>query len=88
MVLDLRLAGVNIERYKGGSSVPMHAKFLLLEDKGMKTSWLGSYNWNTASRNKNNEVLLRSYDPALFDVLSDRFDFIESEIDRMAVYAN
>ena len=88
VVLDLRLAGVNIERYKGGSSFPMHAKFLLLEDQGMKSSWLGSYNWNTASRNKNNDVLLRSYDPALFDALSDRFDFIESEIDRMAVNAN
>ena len=84
VTLELRLAGVNIQRYKHGKTYPMHAKFLLLEDKGIKTSWLGSYNWNKSSQNKNAEILLQSQDPTLFNALSVRFDTITSEIDGWA----
>lgn len=81
VTLDLRFAGVNIQRYKRGETYPMHAKFLLLEDKGVKTSWLGSYNWNKSSQNKNAEILFQGKDAALFDALSARFGIIASEID-------
>ena len=81
VTLNLRFAGVNIQRYKRGENYPMHAKFLLLEDKGVKTSWLGSFNWNKSSQNKNAEILLQSNDAALFDALSARFGIIASEID-------
>ena len=81
VTLNLRFAGVNIQRYKRGETYPMHAKFLLLEDKGVKTSWLGSFNWNKSSQNKNAEILLQSNDAALFDALSARFGIIASEID-------
>ena len=81
VTLNLRFAGVNIQRYKRGETYPMHAKFLLLEDKGVKTSWLGSINWNKSSQNKNAEILLQSNDAALFDALSARFGIIASEID-------
>ena len=54
----------------------MHAKFLLVEQAGTCTAWLGSLNFNRKSRRKNAEVLIRTTDAGVVEALACRFDDI------------
>ncbi|MEL7029451.1 MAG: phospholipase D-like domain-containing protein [Pseudomonadota bacterium] len=76
VVRGLREAGVHIARYRDPAGLPMHAKFLLIEEGERATSWLGSYNHNFKSSWLNHEVLFRSADRRLFAALKTRLDEI------------
>ena len=76
----LRQAGVDIRRYRDPEDLPMHAKFVLIERGGERVSFFGSFNFNRSSRFLNDELLVRSTDPRLFDTLRDRFDLLDAEV--------
>lgn len=68
----LATAGVSIHRYHA-EGLPMHAKFFVVAQGGHSESWFGSLNYNRNSRWLNDEVLVRSGDPALAKLLVARF---------------
>jgi phosphatidylserine/phosphatidylglycerophosphate/cardiolipin synthase-like enzyme len=68
----LAAAGVSIHRYRV-AGLPMHAKFFVAAQDGRSESWFGSLNYNRNSRWLNDEVLVRSGDPALATALVSRF---------------
>ena len=78
LVDRLQGAGASITRVRDPDGLPMHAKFLLVRDCGLRFAWLGSYNFNNRSRRRNSEVLLRTGDGALIDALEQRFAAIEA----------
>ena len=79
MVDALFKSGVSVSRYVHTAGLPMHAKFILTETAGGKTTWLGSYNHNPKSAWLNHEVLMRSEDPLLHDALERRFETIAAQ---------
>lgn len=89
LVERLRQAGADIARYARDDRLPMHAKFLLVRRGAEKTAFLGSLNYNRNSLWLNDEILLVSRDPRLFDALAARFEEMVGEAgapaDRSAV---
>jgi phosphatidylserine/phosphatidylglycerophosphate/cardiolipin synthase-like enzyme len=79
VLAKLAKAGVTVRRYVHPARLPMHAKFFLIEKGGTRIAYFGSFNFNRASRAANDELLVRSTDPALFKTLLDRFHQIERE---------
>lgn len=71
-------AGAAVRRVAHPNDLPMHAKFLLIEGGGRRTSWVGSYNFNDKSRFDNVELLVGSGDAHLFDALAGRFTQIKT----------
>ena len=76
VVKDLDRAGVNVVRYCDADSLPMHAKFVLIDDGGQRSAWFGSFNYNVTSRYLNQEVLARSTNPQVIDDLEARFQML------------
>lgn len=74
VISQLRAAGIAVHRFVHAEALPMHAKFLLVDD----TAWFGSFNFNPRSRWLNREILLSSRDPAVFAALEERFEQIAS----------
>jgi len=72
-------AGIAITRYRHPEGLPLHAKFLLVDEGGERTSYFGSFNYNPRSRFLNREILLANRSTCLFDSLSERFDLIKEE---------
>ncbi len=72
----LTKAGVSVTRVRHPEGLPMHAKFLIVEQAGAAAAWLGSYNYNRRSRLRNAEVLLRTRDAATVAALRARFGTI------------
>jgi hypothetical protein len=86
-VEELLEAGAAVRRYRRPDHLPMHAKFIVTEQAGRRTTYLGSLNYNRNSRWLNDEVLLRTTDPRLAATLLARYAEIEREIDRLAAAA-
>ncbi|MEJ7925242.1 phospholipase D-like domain-containing protein [Sphingobium sp. AN641] len=78
-VAALAGAGIEIARYVHPERLPLHAKFLLIDEARGKTAYFGSFNYNPRSRYLNHEILLASRDPALHQALSDYFGRIRDE---------
>ena len=78
VVEKLEARGIDITRVAHRDDLPMHAKFLLVEQGAQRTAWLGSYNFNKRSRLENAEVLLSTADPTIFDSLDERFAAISA----------
>ena len=76
LVDQLASSGIRIVRVTHPDELPMHAKFLLVEEGQKRIAWLGSYNFNKNSRRYNAEVLVRTVDPVVFRSLEQRFDVI------------
>lgn len=72
----LERAGTRIRRVSDPDGLPMHAKFLLVDNGRGTRAWLGSYNFNERSRRHNAEVLLSTEDRQVVDQLSARFALI------------
>lgn len=73
-VARLRALGAKVGRFHHPEGLPMHAKFLLLDRPGHPpAAWLGSANFNPRSRWINEEILLRTTDPAVTGGLATRF---------------
>lgn len=79
LVQFLRGRGVRTHRYEHPDGLPMHAKFILAEDARRRWCAFGSYNLNPTSRWLNQELLIFSDDPGLWDALDTRWDSIVSE---------
>jgi len=73
-------AGARVRRYCTAEGLPMHAKFLLVTRDGVRSAWFGSFNYNTASRLRNKEILAWSSDPRLVNDLETRFVAISAAI--------
>ncbi|MBU1378437.1 MAG: phospholipase D family protein [Alphaproteobacteria bacterium] len=73
VVRDLDAAGASIRRYCTPERLPMHAKFVLIERGGQRSSWFGSLNYTAKSQLLNTEVLARSTQPRLVAGLESRF---------------
>lgn len=78
LVRAMAVAGVRITRVGHDDGLPMHAKFILIDQDGARTAWLGSYNFNKKSRRHNAEVLLSTDDPTVTASLEERFRAISS----------
>lgn len=81
-VTALKDAGVEIARYMHPDKLPLHAKFLLVQESAIRTAYFGSFNYNPRSRYLNNEVLIASDHAALYGELLQRFAEIEDELGR------
>ncbi len=72
-------AGVSICRMPEPDGVPMHLKFLLIEDRDQHYCIFGSYNWTTRARWLNHEIAVISRDTQLFDAFGARWETLWSE---------
>ena len=79
LVQYLRASGVTTYRYEHPDAPPMHAKFILAEDVGRRWSSFGSYNLTLTSRWLNQELLMFSDDPQLWEALDHRWREIMAE---------
>lgn len=66
-------AGIEIRRYRHPDKLPMHNKFFVIENDEGRITYFGSLNFNRNSRLLNDELLIRSTNPALADALLQRF---------------
>jgi len=82
VVADLGKAGVRVQRYCTADSLPMHAKFVVVQRHGRRLAWFGSLNYNLTSRYLNQEILARSTDAQLIDDLTARFKVISDQAAR------
>ena len=77
-------AGVNIRRYCDAEGLPMHAKFVVIDDGGQRSAWFGSFNYTMTSRYLNQEVLARSTNAQVVNDLAARFRVISDEAEQQA----
>ena len=84
VVRDLDRAGVNVRRYCDAGDLPMHAKFVLIDDGGRRSAWFGSFNYTITSRYLNQEVLARSTNARVIDDLEARFQILSDKAARQA----
>jgi phosphatidylserine/phosphatidylglycerophosphate/cardiolipin synthase-like enzyme len=75
----LASAGIRFGRIKNPEHLPMHLKFVLVEDSGQTWSIFGSFNWTKPSFRLNHEIAAISTDPVLFQAFARRWDMLESE---------
>jgi hypothetical protein len=81
-VTALAEAGIQIARYRHPQALPLHSKFLLIDEPGIaRTAYFGSFNYNPRSRYLNRELLVRSREPVIVEGLAARFDEIAGEIE-------
>jgi phosphatidylserine/phosphatidylglycerophosphate/cardiolipin synthase-like enzyme len=71
--------GVRMFRYAHPDKLPMHCKFLLVQDGARQWSAFGSYNFTLTSRWLNQELLAFTEDQALWAVLDQRWRQIHDE---------
>lgn len=74
LVKALRSHCISVIRVGDGERVPMHDKFVIVSRAGRQHAWLGSYNYNAKSRWFNDELLIRTQDPATVEALRLRFE--------------
>ena len=76
-------AGISVARYVHPEQLPLHAKFLLVDEASSaheeRTAYFGSFNYNPKSRYLNREILLASRHPAIWSALMGRFNEISAE---------
>ena len=74
-------AKVRFKRIRNPDHLPMHLKFVLVEDYDKVWSIFGSFNWTKPSFWLNHEIAAISSDPVLFKAFSDRCDVLEDKKD-------
>jgi len=84
VVRSLEEAGATVRRYCTPDSLPMHAKFVLIDRNGHRSAWFGSLNYTLGSRLLNKEILARSTDDTVVNDLGARFHAIAGAADRQA----
>ena len=70
-------ANVRLTRVKGGEELPMHLKFVLIEDNQQAWSIFGSFNWTKPSFWLNHEIAAISSNPLLFKTFAERADYLK-----------
>lgn len=84
VVRELDRAGAHVRRYCDPEGLPMHAKFVVIDDGGARSAWFGSLNYTVTSRYLNREILARSTDGAVVSDLEARFRAIAETADAQA----
>ena len=72
-------AGIPFRRVTHVENVPMHHKFVLVEQKSRRWVVFGSYNWSTMSYWINQEICSISIEPKLFDAFAERCETLEAQ---------
>lgn len=74
----LTAAGIQIDRIGAANNLPMHLKFLLVEDQGRFWSIFGSFNWTKPSFWLNHEIIAISTDLKIFQAFSEQWELLEA----------
>lgn len=75
----LLAANVQFRRIRDPEDLPMHLKFVLVEDNDEVWSIFGSFNWTRPSFWLNHEIAAISSNTMLFKAFSDRCDVLENK---------
>ncbi len=72
-------AGIPFRRVTHPESLPMHHKFVLVEQNSQRWVVFGSYNWSTLSFWINQEICAISSQPQLFEAFAERWEVLEAQ---------
>ena len=72
-------AGIPFRRVTHPESLPMHNKFVLVEQNNQRWVVFGSYNWSTLSFWINQEICAISSQPQLFEAFAERWEVLEAQ---------
>ncbi|HET7061087.1 MAG TPA: phospholipase D-like domain-containing protein [Nitrosospira sp.] len=75
----LSSAGIRFRRIRISGELPMHLKFVLIEDGNQVNSIFGSFNWTKPSFWLNHEIAAISSNREIFEAFAERWDMLESE---------
>jgi phosphatidylserine/phosphatidylglycerophosphate/cardiolipin synthase-like enzyme len=76
---SLTEAGIPFRRIVHAERLPMHNKFVLVEQGNRRWVVFGSYNWSTLSYWINQEICAISSEPKLFESFSERWEALEAQ---------
>jgi phosphatidylserine/phosphatidylglycerophosphate/cardiolipin synthase-like enzyme len=76
---NLTGAGIPFRRISHPEGLPMHHKFLLVEQNSQRWVVFGSYNWTTRSYWLNHEICAISTDRQLYTAFAERWEVLESQ---------
>ena len=71
-------AGIRFNRIGIVEDLPMHLKFVLIEDRGRHWSIFGSFNWTKPSFWLNHEIIAISTNPQTFRAFSERWEWLQT----------
>ncbi len=74
LIEQLNKEGIITTRIGNTHDIPMHNKFVILQQGEKRHAWLGSYNYNSKSRWLNDELLVRTEDADAVELLAHRFE--------------
>lgn len=72
-------AGIRFRRIRPSGSLPMHLKFVLIEEDNRAWSIFGSFNWTKPSFWLNHEIAAISSNPVIFESLTRCWDMLKNE---------
>lgn len=75
----LASAGIRFRRIQPSGSLPMHLKFVLIEEGDRAWSIFGSFNWTKPSFWLNHEIAAISSNPVIFESLARCWDMLKNE---------
>jgi len=75
----LTAAGIAFRRVTHPENLPMHNKFVLVEQNNQRWVIFGSYNWSTLSFWINQEICAISSEPQLFEAFAERWEVLEAQ---------
>jgi phosphatidylserine/phosphatidylglycerophosphate/cardiolipin synthase-like enzyme len=76
---QLTSTGILFRRVSHPEGLPMHNKFVLVEENRHRWVVFGSYNWTTRSYWLNHEICAISADPKLFNAFAERWEVMKSQ---------
>lgn len=76
---SLLTAGIRFMRRRSADGLPMHLKFVLVENRGQVWSIFGSFNWTKPSFWLNHEIIAISTNYQLYHAFLDRWKMLENE---------
>jgi phosphatidylserine/phosphatidylglycerophosphate/cardiolipin synthase-like enzyme len=81
MVAERRLteAGIAFRRVRHSETLPMHNKFVLVEQNNRRWVIFGSYNWSTLSFWINQEICVISSESELFNAFAKRWEVLKAQ---------
>lgn len=72
-------SGIRFRRAQISGELPMHLKFVLVEDQGKVWSIFGSFNWTNPSFWLNHEIIAISSNPLIFQKFSNCWHMLKKE---------
>jgi len=72
-------AGIPFQRIRHAERLPMHNKFVLVEQNSQRWVVFGSYNWSTLSFWINQEICAISSEPQIFEAFAARWEVLEAQ---------